>query len=381
MAKEMQLKKLIFPLRAGQVFYAEKTKNGKLNSFIRENHDWLKETFKNEGLQFVYMPVAAEEAIRYNAPYYSKEKFELILHEMEIGSYIDDENFPASLAFVASAGNATDKILSFIPIEIHWYNSSKTIFAHLAKEIRVARELQELEDSKRLHDRLRETVRRQKKYSLGTVENETGPYEKFSLPDASCLDYEDIRFSRRIDTTRVTNKEPDADERFEKESQKLVKEVRDKIEALRSMGFDLSLLHNLIDEGEKLSRLVITKDKRILLPDYDNMEIHLSELPKAVFLLFLRHTEGIRFKELPDYRDELLEIYLSLNPRGSKEKNERSICDITDPLKNSINEKCARIREAFVKEFDDRLAKHYYIRGKQGEAKRIELDAELIEWE
>ena len=130
-----------------------------------------------------------------------------------------------------------------------------------------------------------------------------------------------------------------------------------------------------------MSRLRITKDYRIFLVDYQNMEIKLPVLPKAVFLLFLQHPEGIRFKELTDYYSELLQIYLKMNPIGGRRKQEQSIRDVTDPCNNSINEKCARIREAFVANFDDRLAKNYYITGKRGEPKRITLDKSMIIWE
>jgi hypothetical protein len=59
----------------------------------------------------------------------------------------------------------------------------------------------------------------------------------------------------------------------------------------------------------------------------------------------------------------------------------KSISAITDPFNNSINEKCARIREAFVSQFDEEIAKHYFVTGKRGEAKVITLARELIEWE
>ncbi len=50
----------------------------------------------------------------------------------------------------------------------------------------------------------------------------------------------------------------------------------------------------------------------------------------AVFLLFLHHPEGIRFKELPDYYHELLKIYQTLNPIGGQMRQEQSIRDVTD---------------------------------------------------
>ena len=41
----------------------------------------------------------------------------------------------------------------------------------------------------------------------------------------------------------------------------------------------------------------------------------------------------------------------------------------------------ARIRGAFVGEFDDYMAKYYYIDGKRGEVKKIALPHDLVIWE
>ena len=143
------------------------------------------------------------------------------------------------------------------------------------------------------------------------------------------------------------------------------------------LGFREEKMKNLV----KLSRLVITKDYRVLLPDYNDMEIKMEPLVKAVYLLFLKHPEGILFKHLPDYREELTRIYVKLKPMGMSERVIQSIEDVTNPLLNSINEKCARIRGAFVGQFDDHLARHYYIDGLRGEAKKIALPRDLVVWE
>jgi len=91
--------------------------------------------------------------------------------------------------------------------------------------------------------------------------------------------------------------------------------------------------------------------------------------------------EKIIFKDLPSYRKELAEIYGKLRPGGLTERALQSIEDVTNPLLNSINEKCARIRGAFVGQFDDHMARHYYIDGRRGEAKKISLPRELVVWE
>ena len=41
----------------------------------------------------------------------------------------------------------------------------------------------------------------------------------------------------------------------------------------------------------------------------------------------------------------------------------------------------ARIRGAFVGQFDDYMAKYYYIDGARGEAKKISLPRDLVTWE
>jgi len=107
----------------------------------------------------------------------------------------------------------------------------------------------------------------------------------------------------------------------------------------------------------------------------------MEPLVKAVYLLFLNHPEGIMFKCLPDYRKELADIYNRVLPWGLSERSIRSIEDVTNPLLNSINEKCARIRGAFVGQFDDHMARHYYIDGLRGEAKKIDLPRNLVVWE
>lgn len=163
--------------------------------------------------------------------------------------------------------------------------------------------------------------------------------------------------------------------------QDLMEEIRERIIKLRQRGIAEYLLEQLIHPDNRLSRMVITKDYRIILPDYNDMEIKMEPLVKAVYLLFLRHPEGIMFKYLPDYRKELALIYSDLRPAGLTDKALQSIEDVTNPLLNSINEKCARIRGAFVGQFDNYMAKSYYIDGSRGEAKKISLPRDLVIWE
>lgn len=133
--------------------------------------------------------------------------------------------------------------------------------------------------------------------------------------------------------------------------------------------------------------MVITENYDIILPDYHDMTIKMEPLVKAVYILFLRHDEGILFKCLSDYREELYDIYVDIRKKSnnngahlSEEKIHQSIEALTNPLSNSINEKCARIRQAFTLQFDESLAESYFIDGNRGEPKKIPLDRKFVEW-
>lgn len=142
------------------------------------------------------------------------------------------------------------------------------------------------------------------------------------------------------------------------------------------LDFHDNKLKNLV----KLSKLTITKNGAVVLSDYGK-EVKLEPIVKAVYLLYLKHPEGIAFKCLPDYREELTDIYVKIKPYGLNDRAIRSIEDVTNPLLNSINEKCSRIKAAFQAEVDASLAEQYYILGKSGEIKKIALPRELVVWE
>ena len=132
------------------------------------------------------------------------------------------------------------------------------------------------------------------------------------------------------------------------------------------------------DEGEKIR---VTKDFRILLPDRFDTEIRLQPLVKTVFLLFLRHPEGIRFGDLSDYRAELTALYRGVTRRSSGPELERAIDRLVTPGGNAIHEKAAKLASALARYFRPQELPAYTLTGKAGAPKRIRLDRTLVEWE
>ena len=129
---------------------------------------------------------------------------------------------------------------------------------------------------------------------------------------------------------------------------------------LRAIG--VPLLEELRIEAARgeLSRLVITEDYRFVLEDY-HQEVELQPVHKAVYLLFLAHPEGIEFKRLADYRAELTELYMKTARWMDREKIVESVDKLTNPQDNAINEKCSRIKKAFMDLMDEYRASYYII--------------------
>jgi len=108
---------------------------------------------------------------------------------------------------------------------------------------------------------------------------------------------------------------------------------------------------------------LITKDYRFILVDYDNREVVLQPIHKAVYLLFLAHPEGIEFKRLSEYQDELRDYYRKTSMGMDEQKIEEGISRLVNPLDNAINEKCSRIKKTFLSMMDEYTANYYIISG------------------
>lgn len=152
--------------------------------------------------------------------------------------------------------------------------------------------------------------------------------------------------------------------------EEIAKQIRSLIEQLHNgrrkdlllQAIGVPLLEELQIEAAKgkLSRLIITEDYRFILEDY-HKEVELQPVHKAVYLLFLAHPEGIEFKHLVDYREELLKYYMATAKLMDKEKIIEGVDHLIDPLDNAINEKCSRIKKVFLDMMDEYTASYYII--------------------
>lgn len=334
----IRLHGLQFKPDANQVVYVEGRYNEEVNAYIRENYSQICAHFKRRGYEFCYLPYRSADMrscdIKYYAPYLNNVELRVVSSDSLLDSIPADKRTtigPSLLYYDVNFDKDAAKgglLFGLMPIDLN----------------RVA-----TFDFSDILDEIRSDI-----FSNRPC---------YSLCDNHAM----------YDSFMATN--PD------KETLELINEIERRVDKLAQKGISEHILQQIVSKPTVVSRMVISRDYRIFLPDYNNMEVVMPPLVKAVYFLFLRHPEGIIFKHLVDYRAELQRLYENIRGDYLDDKAVQSIIDITDPMKNSINEKCARIREAFVTRFDERLAVNYIIRGERGEPKRIPLHRELVEWQ
>ena len=234
----------------------------------------------------------------------------------------------------------------------------------------------------RIHDSVKVAHRADKTHDYLSEDKQASPAKsreryshKFKLESSLLFETEEFPDDEFFPAAPAAESECDLDPK--------TKALLDEIEAIKvKYGITIEELEAVLSYRVKLSHLRITRHKEIILDDFDHREVKMDALTKSIFLLYLKHPEGIRYKELCDHRSELEEIYLSISGRSDMDSIRKSIDDLTDPItSNSINEKVSRAKKAFREVVDVRIARFYYIDGRQGAAKRIALDRSLVIWE
>ena len=142
---------------------------------------------------------------------------------------------------------------------------------------------------------------------------------------------------------------------------------------------EASVRGKILLSASRKSPLTVSGDMKIFLPELNEIQLRMTPLATTVYILFLCHPEGIRLKDIADYRHELTEIYSMVKPGASEAMASASIDELVNPMGNSLNEKLSMIRRS-VKRYilDKQMAEHYVIKGRRGELYRIALDPQLI---
>ncbi len=343
------------PYESEAIIYLSSGADDPFNQAIAENHPFISNRFRKEaGIPFIYLPQLLldkgfQRMMSYNHPYLSNYNHtDLRELTIQIKRQYNITTDKPSCVYLSE----TDEIYGF---ELD-SPSDEITSEYLVKQIdAILESIQLIRKENEIH----------KKPDSGIM---------FSMGDDMFYDL----FVKDEGSEYVSN---NADANFDRDAFEVPRDLRERINELKEAGY-LSKLIEYLEELQKttrkLSRLRITQDFRIYLMDYGMQEVKMSPLPKALYLLFLKHPEGILFKELPSYRAELMNLYKNITLRESPNKVRESIIRMTDPFDNSVNEKCSLIRIAFLGVVSEEIAENYYITGRRGESKNITLDRELV---
>lgn len=332
--------------------YVEDKPNQHFNDLFSSNFESISRQFYENGIQLIYLPLVLQDRnyldiVEYNRPFLHAAIEERSLQEIYSGLKNRLRNrFPGEGLIIKTLHNYG--FYTGYPLK-----PGKELQGQLVDIFSLAKQLEEKSLNNTPLFRLKDDAK---------IKLETSVANEIQFEYETVVPYE---------------KPPLSDQNFSTEAFRLAREIRTKILQLKESG-SLRLLDNILEEvldvKSNLSVLYITNDYRIFLKDYEMKEVVMAPLPKALFLLFLRHPEGILFKELRDYRDELLSIYKNVTTHEDLTRAIESINAMTDPLNNSVNEKCSRIRAAFLQVVADEIAENYYITGLKGEPKQIRID-------
>jgi hypothetical protein len=361
------------------VFYYESAYNEKLNKYLTENYQSINEKLATKGMRMLYFPMNLSDKkstqlsdvlnyVSYKFPYlFSGDDASKLLFLQEIFQCNNLENFYATIANILAIPNLSNPcFIHSVDIETSMTSEREYLYS--------------------VHQFLH--------FDDDSIQKEITHYlELVKIP------------KHEIYYSLAASDPNDPDDNFSSDGNRISKDLKAFIKNLKSINDEKLIVDTLvflikklqesqpdlcnqlnnslfnkisISSSSVISRMVIDERYRIFLPDYNNIEIELNPLSKSLYIFLLRKPDGIIFKELSNYRNELIEIYSRVGNRLDMDQVKKSIYDLTDPRSNSINEKCSKIKEAFLSKIDDAIAEQYYITGSRSQNKLIKLDRSLL---
>jgi len=154
-----------------------------------------------------------------------------------------------------------------------------------------------------------------------------------------------INFSKEINENSIQkNKHIE----WLKEVEKKLMKINDDSELLITL-IELTKINERIAKKINYSQVIITSEYKLILPMFNDIEIKMSDLTKAIYILFYNHPNGIDLNKLNEYRIELLSIYLKLSKQSNYDKMLKSINKVINIDSKEIYVHLSRIKNAFEK--------------------------------
>jgi hypothetical protein len=325
------------------VLYFENEISEESYTYIRQNYTDLRGQFYNKGRDFFYLPILLENidfeilpALKSTFPFLSDNFNNLIIDELKTTRFDYDSILLDFIHFIAYKGDISKGCIS-----------SNNGYAIVERKNGESIE----------------------KFFDGYIEN-------LNTNDS----YSGVRFYS-------LKKDSEEDDNIKRQTVESLSIINNEIERLRKSGQLAILAPKIYDFLKKNIEgviyndtypMIISEDFKILIPHCNNLEIKLSHLTKAIYLLFLSNHEPIDLKDLHLHKDRLLLIYKQVSNQNSYYKIKESVEDLLKEDNEAIYVHFSRIRKAFLTHFSQYIAFRYYITGDKGKPKKIMFDREEV---
>ena len=156
--------------------------------------------------------------------------------------------------------------------------------------------------------------------------------------------------------------------------------VREAKRRLKEMGQEQD---TAISEGrnEPPVELYIDRQYHIRLGCPQGQEIPFRPLVRALFILFLKHPEGILLKERVNFREELEEIYEVIAPHVDAQDRRRRVRRLIDSEGNAFSENLSVLNATLDRILPLTQAQEFKVQGHNGHPRRVPLSPLKVYWE
>lgn len=127
--------------------------------------------------------------------------------------------------------------------------------------------------------------------------------------------------------------------------------------------------------------LYIDKNYSIRMGGPAGTQIPFRPLVRAVFILFLKHPEGILLKDRARFQKDLEDIYKVIAPDVDAEDRQRRIRKLTDLEDNAFSENLSVLNATLERIMPVSQVHNYKVQGNNGYPRRIPLSPLLVHWE
>ena len=328
------------------VIFFDLENNHTINQYIKSNIEIIKQRFIEEGRNFIYIPnidysQINRELLNFYVPYLDTTNFGFLLieqtHKGKIQEFFGDkteniykDDYQNVLGFIGYKGTKKCGFIFFDDPEYYDYNAAT---------------------------------------NTSIIEFDDTNIEVFFNNLFAFFNSEKNRIEQ-VDYMISNHGRFNPYENIDEGALAKINEIQKQLYELKHNGqllFVLPVLKKLLEKEtstidiDSENNLLIDENFRIILPNFNNIEIQLSHLTKAIYVLFYNNPQGINIKQIYVYKKEIISLYAGISNQLDYDKMLQSIDDLIKPDNKAIYTHISRIKSAFYKQMDYKFADKFIV--------------------